>query len=79
MEKIYLSELKLKSGTLDWKFEKVANRKLGKLGIFFPSFFLPSFRFWVLGENGKVEREKVGKNIPRFPSFPSFPSFRPED
>ena len=43
--------------------------KLGKLGIFFPSFLLPSFRFWVLGQNRKVGREKVGKKFPMFPSF----------
>ena len=50
--------------------------KLGKLGIFFPSFLLPSFRFWVLGQNRKVRREKVGNKIPSFPSFPRLPSFR---
>ena len=53
----------------------MANRKLGnlgKLGIFFPSF-----RFWVLGQNRNVGREKVRNKIPSFLSFPSFPSFRP--
>ena len=45
----------------------MANRRLGnlgKLGIFFPSF-----RFWVLDQNGKVGREKVGNKISRFSSF----------
>ena len=50
----------------------MANRRLGnlgKLGIFFPSFLLPSFRFWVLVQNRKVGREKVGNKISRFSSF----------
>ena len=50
----------------------MANRKLRKLRIFYPSFSLPSFWFWVLGQNRKVGREKVGNKILRFPSFPSF-------
>ena len=44
---------------------------------FFLSFLFPNFRFWVLGENRKVGREKAGKNFPRLWSFPRFPSFRP--
>ena len=50
----------------------MVNRKLGNvgnLGIFFPSFLLPSFRFSVLGQSRKVGRERVGKRILRFPSF----------
>ena len=50
-------------------YQKLGNvRNVGKHGILWPSF-----RFWVLGQNQKVRRKKVGKKFPRFPSF------RPDD
>ena len=52
------------------KLENVGN--VGNVRICFPSFFLPSFRFWVFRQNQKVGREKAGKffsTILRFPSF----------
>ena len=46
--------------------------RLGNLGIFFPSFLLPSFQFWVLGQNRKVGREKVGTKFRAFRGFQVF-------
>ena len=47
-------------------------RKLGNLGILFPTLSLPTFRFWPNTENRKLGRRKLGKKIPSFPTFPSF-------
>ena len=44
-------------------------RKLGKLGILFPTFSLPTFKFWPNTQNRKLGRRKLGKKIPSFPSF----------
>ena len=52
-------------------------KKTWKARNVFPSFLFLSFRFWVLDQNRKVGRRKVGKKFPRFPMFARFPSFRP--
>ena len=46
--------------------------KLGNLGIFFPSFLLTSFRFWVLGQNQNVGEKKSEKNLGSFRGFQVF-------
>ena len=38
-----------------------SGRKLGNLGNFFPTFSLPTFRFWPSTENQKLGRRKFGK------------------
>ena len=47
-------------------------RKFGNLGKFFPTFSLPTFRFWPNTQDRKLGRRNLGKKIPRFPTFPSF-------
>ena len=42
---------------------------LGKLGIFFPIFLDPSFRFWLWGKIENLEIRKLGILFPRFPRF----------
>ena len=75
MKKLNLSELKVKSKKGKSKTRKYRKRR--KRWNFFPSFLLPSFQFWVLGQNRKVGRKKAGKTFARFLTFPRFPSFRP--
>ena len=47
-------------------------RKRRKPRKFFPTFSLPTFRFWPNTQNRKLGRRKFGKKIPRFLTFPSF-------
>ena len=70
MKKLNLSEVKVKPKS--GKSETRKRRKRRKRW----NFFL-SFRFWVLGQNRKVGREKAGKKFARFLTFPRFPSFWP--
>ena len=49
-------------------------RKLGKLGILFPTFSLPNFRFWPNIQNRKLGRRKHGKRFPSF-RFTTFQNF----
>ena len=56
----------------------MANRKLGKLGklgIFFPSFLLSSFRFWVLGQNRNVDEKKSETKFQALQAFRGFRAF----
>ena len=59
--------------------EKVANRKLRKvgnlrnLGKVIPSFLVSEFLILPYSQNRKLGF----KNLPRFPRFPIFPSFQP--
>ena len=50
-------------------------RKAQKSPKFLSEFFLRSFRFWVLDQNQKVGREKVGKSFWDFRVFRAFRVF----
>ena len=63
--------------------EKVANRKLekvGNLGKVIPSFLISEFSILPYSQNWKLRFKNLRKKYPRFPRFPKFPrlpSFRP--
>ena len=63
--------------------EKVANRKLekvGNLGKVIPSFLISEFSILPYSQNWKLRFKNLRKKylrFPRFPKFPRLPSFRP--
>ena len=55
--------------------EKMANRKLGKvgnLGKVIPSFLISEFSILPYNQNQKLGFKNLRKKFPRFPRFPSF-------